>query len=276
MGNRPRGPDFSRVRRSCHNLPVNSAEGSPPGAADDPLRTRWSRIRERDYTYLIGRYWKPIRRFLSTRVGSVEDAEEITQEVFTAFFEKDLLSRVQEGEGSFRRFLFHVARQFLIDRCRHDTAAKRDAGRNVPLEKAGDPRDPSGLSPQDSFDREWYLDLFNRARASLKQHYEKRDRLEVYRSFRLFFFGDDDGRRLARKDVADELGLTEAQVRNNVHRAKKVFIDHLVAAIAEYTTSEEEIRAELGEMVRFLDRYLDPQLPESRILVLPAPPDASD
>ncbi len=218
----------------------------------EPDPTRWSRIRERDFEYLVGRFWKPVRRFFFDRLGSAEAAEDLTQELFLSFIERDTLAGADRERGPFRRLLFRCARNFLVDWHRSRNAAKRDAGRTTALESVGEGPDPAAVDPADAFDRDWFLAIYNRGRRAVKEHYEGKGRPEVYRAFRLFYFGDEGPERWTQLKIAQALETTVAQVNNHVHRARQVFLEAVRNAIAEYAGSEEELAAELAEMARLL------------------------
>lgn len=227
--------------------------------------TRWSRIEGKDYDYLVRTWWQPVRRYLAARAGSKEQAEDLTQELFLHFIEKDLLGRVDPARGPFRRFLYHAARCFVVDRRRADSAAKRGGGSSaVPIEDLQ--LDGSGPTPDEEFDRQWYLSLLNRARRELREHYEGRDRAVVYEAFRLFVFGREAGEEWPQQRIAEHLGLSLMQVKNYVRRAKVVFHDLVRAAVEDYARTDEEIEAELAEMARVLETGRDGSLgdPEER------------
>ncbi len=214
--------------------------------------TRWSRIEGRDFDYLVKRFWRPVHRFLTARMRSPEDAEEVTQELFCAFVERDLLGRVEPGRGTFRQFLFHCARQFLIDRQRADAAAKRGGGRVVSLEPSDLAAGDGGqVTPEEAFDRDWYLLIINQARQEVRQQFE--DQPDVYHAFKLYYFGDSGPEHWSQKRIAESLGIPLSQVNNFVHKARQAFGQRLRAAVGDYTASDEELEQELAEMSRFID-----------------------
>ncbi len=217
--------------------------------------TRWSRIRQRDYEYLVRRFWRMIERFVRPRLDSREEAEEVTQEFFLAFIEKDVLARVDE-RASFRQFLYHAARQFLIDHYRTRSAAKRGRDRVLALDPAHIGATEPALPGVEEFDRDFYLSLFNQARSSVKRRLQSRGRGVAYQAFRLFFFGDGSGERPSQARIAETLGLTPAQVRNDVHRVKRMFLDAIVGSIRRCAASEAEVRSELRDLVQFLATHL--------------------
>lgn len=84
------------------------------------------------YRFAIG----PVYRYLSARVGSVEEAEELTQEVFVA-----ALNGIQglraEDEAALLAWLFQIARNKLADQLR-----RRYRRPSVPLQDAEEMESP--------------------------------------------------------------------------------------------------------------------------------------
>lgn len=234
-------------------------------------RTDWSRIQGRDFDYFAQSYWKPVHRFLRSRLRSADAAEEATQEAFLAFMQRDLLGKADPQRGSFRSFLFHASRQFLIDLYRRRSAMKRGADRTIPLESAREASAVIDTAPE-AFDREWYLSLFNEARRKVKAYYEERDRSDAYFAFRLFHFGSKEQDRWSQKEIAEELDLTPSDVKNFVHRAKKIFARELRAAIASYVRNEDELEHEFNALGRFLEKKRLHGIGSTSFL----PPDAMD
>lgn len=176
---------------------------SVPGPAGmEATDTRWSRIEEGDLTYVVQRFWRPIRRFLQTRLGSLEEAEDATQALFVKFIEKDLLATADRARGRFRSYLFTVVRRFMIDRLRSQNALAKGAGEDhVPLEGASAELTAEGLTPDEAFDRDWFFSLLNQARREVRSQLTVDGRETVYHAFHLYYFGElihdaRDGRRL--------------------------------------------------------------------------------
>ncbi len=232
---------------------VPFGDAVPFGDGDAP--TRWSRIQDKDYEYLALRFWNPIFRFLKSRLTSAEEAQELAQEVFVRFMEKDLLVRASAERGSFRNFLFHVVRQMLVDHYRARSAAKRGTDKTVSIDQVGDQSTSSHLSPEESFDYAWYETLLDRAREVVKANYAGKGSSDAYRAFRLFYFGERGKPRLSHEEIARKLRLTMGQVRNHIHRAKHVFQQSVQDLVSEYATTDQDRQSELSDFRSFLDRH---------------------
>lgn len=215
--------------------------------------TRWSRIEEGDLTYVVQRFWRPIRRFLQTRLGSLEEAEDATQALFVKFIEKDLLATADRARGRFRSYLFTVVRRFMIDRLRAQNAIARGAGEgHLPLEGASAELTAEGLTPDEAFDRDWFFSLLNQARREVRSQLAGDGRETVYHAFHLYYFGDDSVDRWTQPRIAERLAISTAQVNNHVNRCRELLRRQVRAAVSEYVGDERELERELEELRRHL------------------------
>ena len=62
---------------------------------------------------LVSAYWHPIYRFVSYKTGSLEDAQELTQETF--FRACRSLSNYQKTNATFKTYLSHIALNLIRD-----------------------------------------------------------------------------------------------------------------------------------------------------------------
>lgn len=223
--------------------------------------TRWSRIREGDAAYLVQRYWQPIHRFLSTRLPPGLDPEDETQTFFLQFLERELAARADPGRGRFRTFVYHVARQFLLDRYR---CAGRGREIPIPLDR-GDRDDPSARDPRDEFDVCWIQSLLNAARREVKATCLERGRSDQYLAFHLTYFGEGTDLDWPQKRIAQRLGTSVGQVNNYVARSRELFGRVIRRLVAEYAPGSET-EPEIADILTFLAARRFEGLPGSDLL----------
>ena len=112
--------------------------GSCP-EADEAALVEAAQADPRAFAPLYARYLDPVYRYCFRRLGSREDAEEATSQVFL----KALAALPGYREGSFRGWLFTIAHNVVTDHFRHCRSDR-------PLEAADDPPDaaqtPEGLA----------------------------------------------------------------------------------------------------------------------------------
>src|SRR5581483_1971660 len=62
------------------------------------------------------RYWRPVFYFLRMRGYGLHEAEDLTQEFFLTFFERQWIDRADPARGRFRTYLLTILTRFVADR----------------------------------------------------------------------------------------------------------------------------------------------------------------
>lgn len=188
---------------------------------------------------IVELYWRPIYKFvrISWRQSN-EDAKDLTQAFFVHLFEGGLLAQADPDRGNFRKLLLTSLRNFLSNESRAGQAQKRGGGRRIISLDAGigdegvaDPADP-----QEAFESQWAREVLNRAIEKLSACV----RPPVFSAFQGFHLDDRPVR-----DIARELGATEAQVGHYLQDARTVLRRLVTDQIREYVTDDAEIGREL-------------------------------
>jgi len=152
------------------------------------VSTRWSLVAaagqssspqcQEALTTLCRVYWYPLYAFARRRLGSVEDAQDLTQAFFALLLEKDYLKAADPERGKFRAFLLTAFKHFLSKARDREQAQKRGGGqRIVPLDfQSGERRyrlEPADhATPEAIFERRWALTLLEQALSRLRQEFE--------------------------------------------------------------------------------------------------------
>src|SRR5262249_46327881 len=76
-------------------------------------------------------YWLPIYGYVRRQGFPPHDAQDLTQEFFARFLERNYLSGVQPEKGRFRSFLLASVNHFLANEYDRLNAAKRGGGKQV-------------------------------------------------------------------------------------------------------------------------------------------------
>src|SRR6185503_5342553 len=130
---------------------------------------------------LCRQYWYPLYAFVRRQGRAHHEAEDCTQEFLARLLASDGIARARPERGRFRTFLLTALRNFLTNEWQRTQAAKRGGGaamvsldwQDAERRFAHEPADP-GLTPEQSFDRNWALGLIETALAGLRAEYEKR------------------------------------------------------------------------------------------------------
>jgi DNA-directed RNA polymerase specialized sigma24 family protein len=185
---------------------------------------------------VISLYYRPLKRFFCKVLLADEDlGEDVTQEFFTRFVERDFLKNLRE-ETSFRGFLRTAARRHYLNWCgrRHT---------EVPA-----PRPP--VAADQEFDlqvRAWYLEeALRRCRVALEAK-GKRRAWEVFEA-RVRF---DGAKPEDYASLSSRFGIGVYEVRNQLTVARKVFRRLLLEIAAERAGDARQELAEL-DLLRYV------------------------
>ena len=201
---------------------------------------------------LIQGYWKPVYYFVRRSGRRVEDAKDLTQEFFTVLHEKEYLRKVDPEHWKFRTFLIVVLKRFLSDQRDRERAKKRGGDRfRVPMDFA-QAEAAFGFSeseePDAAFRKDWARTVFDSALARLRADLHDSGKEKWYEVFRRFYglSGGAESQRYG--EIAAELGVTETDVTNYLHRTRGRFREIVVEELRHGLARKEDVEPELQEL----------------------------
>jgi RNA polymerase sigma factor (sigma-70 family) len=226
------------------------------------LTTRWTTVlaardpdagdRRQALDRLIATYWKPVYFLIRRRGHPVEAAKDFTQGFFAAFLERDFLQYLDQGRGRFRLFLRTTLDHYLIDEHHRATAQKRGGGKHVlsldfaqaESEVGGDllSEDPDRL-----FRRKWAVAVMRQAIERLRAEYAAEKRAAEFDAF-LPRLGGEGRQDASYADVARNLGISEVDVTNRLHRFRKRYREAILAELRLCTETDADAEEELREL----------------------------
>jgi RNA polymerase sigma-70 factor (ECF subfamily) len=236
---------------------MSSSDASPGRFAT----THWSLIvaardgdapqAEQALAALCRAYWYPLYAYIRHQGHPADQAQDLTQEFFARFLEKDFLGVVDPGKGTFRSFLLAACRHFLANERDRQRAQKRGGGHaplslNLDDAEARFGREPGhSLTGEKLFERRWALALLEEVLTRLREEYASRDKEALFERLRSFLIGErQPGGHAA---AAEELGLTEGAVKVAVHRLRQRYRELLREEIGrtvhDSDAIDDEIRA---------------------------------
>lgn len=208
---------------------------------------------------LLARYRKPIILHIqySQRSGYAE-AEELAHDFFQHWMRSNLLAGVAPEGGRFRTFIKQCIRNFLIDKNRKQSAAKRtppmgiaalDALAEDASNAAKDPQAPQE-SAAEVMDRTWARSVVDHALGRLELEWGGGQRLNLYNALRPTLIGDPSPQ--ARDKLAQDLGISLANLHTTVHRMRKRLRELIEETIRDTVSSPEDWRSELRYLIDLL------------------------
>jgi len=229
------------------------------GVADAFPETRWTRIvaardrpelRRRVLDELVTARWQPLYVHLRRQGLPPERAQDVVQGFLVHLLERDFLTRLDPGRGRLRAYLKTALAHYLANLYAEESAQKRGGGRaalSFDDVEAALPSAPD--DPEAAFDREWALALFEATLADVEAELAsgaRRGPVAVVRQ--LFRFGEAP----PYETLAAEHGMTIAQLKSFVHRARARFRELLLARIADTVHTRQEADEELSDLLRVL------------------------
>src|SRR5687768_6570938 len=182
-------PISNNVKSTGHPLSV-------PAAGDVFVTTRWTVVlsagrkssaqSDRALAELCQIYWYPLYAYVRRRGQTKEDAEDLVQEFFARFLEKNYLEGLSAERGKFRAFLLASLKHFLANEWDKANRQKRGGGaQHLSLDwQEADRRfhlEPADIaSPDRIFDREWALALLERVIGLLKSECARDGKAQLF------------------------------------------------------------------------------------------------
>lgn len=234
----PRGGHFATTHWS---LVLAAGTGPSPGA-NEALEN------------LCRTYWHPLYVFIRRRGHGPEDAEDLTQQFFAHFLEKDYFHRADPARGRFRTFLVRSLEHFLVNEWKHEHRLKR--GGTAPRFVLDLTRAEQqcvgvlagGATPDQAYERRWALLLLERVLESVREEYAASQRTREFDELAGRMWGRDGGRSYA--EIGTRLGLTENAARGAMHRLRQRYRERLRGEVAQTVLDDSDVDDELRYLVR--------------------------
>ena len=244
------------------------------GAPGDFNTTRWSlvqaaqsdeasrRLARKALDELCRAYWYPLYAFVRNRGYSSADAQDLTQSFLVSFIETGGFAGANRERGRFRTYLLGALKHFLANEW-HRARTRKRGGEVCFLELdalepearyALEPHQPS--DPDAGFDREWALELTNRALTQLRAESEATGKGGLFTALKGSLTGDEP----ARHGVAEQLGMSEGAVKVAVHRLRQRYRELVRAEIASTLDAHSDVDDEMRYLVSVLRKTPRPRL----------------
>lgn len=229
---------------TTHWTLVQAVQGNDPNAAAEAMEE------------MCKSYWYPIYAFLRRSGYDKQRAEDFTQAFFEQLITEDAMRSVREQAGKLRSFLLGVLKRLISDQNRHDNAQKRGGGithisfdemaaEERYIHEPKDTRDPEWL-----FTHAWAHELLAGVREKLRSAFAAAGRAGVFEIVLPFLLLDNDPP--SHKDIAKQLGSSEAATRILIHRLRTKFRELLREEVARTVLTAEEITGELAWLQNML------------------------
>lgn len=211
-------------------------------------RDRSSLAAREAFDGLARRYWQPLYAYVRRRGYTVHETEDLVQEFFARFIEKDYLQTVSADKGRFRSFLLACLKHFLADERDKHQAQKRGGGQKLlsidadVVEGSLLPRVAAALSPDAAYDRAWAIAVLDESLRHLEGEYARQGKKTLFAALKPRLEGEED---LPYATLAVQLSLAEPALRKAAQRLRTRYRECVRQVISASLSPDESVEDEL-------------------------------
>ena len=209
---------------------------------------------EQALTRLCQTYWFPIYAFVRKRGHSPEQAQDLTQEFFAGFLEKNHVAKAARERGRFRCFLMTSVENFLRNENDRARAQKRGGGRKLISldEQDAEQRylcEPATeTDPAKTFEQRWAATLLNTVLTRLQEEFGTTGRGDLFEALQAHLWGDSES--IPYPQLAEQFGLSLANVKTTAHRLRQRYRELLREEIAHTVALPSQIDDEIRHLMK--------------------------
>ncbi len=205
---------------------------------------------------LCSRYWYPLYAFIRRQGSSPHEAEDLTQEFFCRFLERNSIQHVRPAAGKFRSFLLACLKNFLANERERAQAQRRGGGRPlIPLDGvkakaryAAEPADQR--TPEALFERRWALAVLERTLTELQREYTVAEKSDLFEALQGFLPGGQGNS--SRAELAARRGISVGAIDVAIHRLRQRFGALLREQVAQTVSTDGEVDEEIRYLITLL------------------------
>lgn len=205
---------------------------------------------------LCASYWYPLYAFIRRQGSSPHEAEDLTQEFFYRFLERNALASVRPAGGKFRSFLLACLKNFLANERERAQAQRRGGGQPlIPLD-SGDAETRYSLEPADNrtpeamFERRWAFAVLEQTMNALRRENSAGEKRELFEALQGFLPGGQGS--VSRAELAAKRGVSVGAIDVAIHRLRQRFGALLREQVAQTVSSETEVEEEIRHLISVL------------------------
>ena len=203
-------------------------------------------------------YWLPLYAFVRRHGSSPHEAEDLTQEFFCQFLERESLTYVRPTAGKFRSFLLACLKNFLSNEHHRSQAKRRGGGVAFVAINSADAETHYSFEPVDhrtpeaDFERRWAFTVLEQTIQCLKREYLADGKRETFEDLQGFLPGSQE--TVTRADLANKRGVSINAIDVAIHRLRQRFGALLRNQVAQTVSSETEVEEEIRYLITVLGR----------------------
>jgi RNA polymerase sigma factor (sigma-70 family) len=202
-------------------------------------------------------YWKPVNLYILRTTRNKSDAEDLTQQFFARFLEKEHYKLAERERGKFRSFLLTAVKHFLINEHERMSARKRGGGQaQISLDEEIEGEDRPRVEISDLrtaeyiYEQSWAIALLAKVRDRLQADYARTGKGERFEALEKFLPGEEN--ELTYAELSARFGIPEGTLKSDVHRLKNRYAELLREEIGRTVSTPNEVEEELRALITVL------------------------
>ena len=233
------------------------------------IRTPWTDIvlaqqgdpavRAKCLEELAKKYYEPIRAYIGvwSQARQASDVDDMTQDFFHRFLEKNMLDMLDRSQGTLRGFLLVTVRRFVLDEMRRGSRSNPNSPltRHNSLQYSETVVDDTAPSPEDALNYQWAEDLMADIFAAFKAECQDHGKKHYYLVAEQQLLRPENFSFPTYADTAASLGISEKDVSNYLHRSRNILKDLTRRMVRHTVDSDDRVEKEMAD----LQRYYRPQ-----------------
>jgi RNA polymerase sigma factor (sigma-70 family) len=243
--------------------PTSPSRADLPATSAGFHTTHWTMVllaREKDgagaqeaLASLCSTYWHPLYAFIRRQGADPHQAEDLTQEFFCRFLQRNALSKVRREAGKFRSFLLACLKNFLANERERAGAQRRGGGcvllsldyAEAEMRYLQEPADER--TPELVFERRWAFAVLERTLRELRREYARAGKSALFDNLQGFLPGGQGS--CSRKELAATHRLSQGALDVAIHRLRQRFGLLLREQVAQTVSSPNEVEEELQHLI---------------------------
>jgi RNA polymerase sigma-70 factor (ECF subfamily) len=197
-------------------------------------------------------YWYPLYAYVRRRGHPTHDAQDLTQEFFARFLERQSVAAADPERGRFRSFILTAMNHFLISEWNKARAQKRGGDRQIfsmelaVAEERFNQEPADNATPEKLFERQWALTLLNEVLNRLEDEYRGAGKNDVFLALKETLTGTRESQPY--EGLAAKLGMNEGAIKVAVHRLRRRYRELIRAEIASTLDFSQDIDEEMRHL----------------------------
>lgn len=244
---------------------MNSLPGSLEHGGAAFLTTHWSVVltaqgrspaAQEALEKLCRSYWLPLYAFVRREGFSPEEAQDLTQDFFARFLQRNDFDAVRRERGRLRSYLLVSLKHFLSNERHRASAVKRGRGEQpisldeILAHQRSEPEPATSLSADQIYERRWALSVLDQVLERLGDEFRAAGKTPLFERLKELL-ADEPGRP-SQAEIANELGMSENAVKQAFHRLRGRYRELLREQIAHTVATPVEIEDELRHLIAVL------------------------